>query len=317
MPYFFIVGGLILLVLGGEFLVRASVSLALRMKVSSLVIGLTVVSFATSAPELLVSVMAALENHPEIAVGNVMGSNIANIGLILGLTAFLFKMQIPEITFRKDWTFLMVTSLLMLGLMLLGTIYFWGGLLLFLMLVIYNYLKIKDSRKQFVSVEHLPVEEIEKLKKSEMPVWKIATFLGLGIGALKFGAEFLIDGAIPLAENFGISERVISLTLISVGTSVPELAASLIAAFKKENDISLGNIIGSNIFNILGVLGITAIISPVPISNPSTIYFDGLWMLGFSAVLFPLSILFTRGEISRWEGGFIVLAYATYVYLLF
>lgn len=317
MSYLLILAGFVLLVLGGDFLVRASVSLALRMKVSTMVIGLTVVSFSTSAPELLVSVEAAFRNHPEIALGNVIGSNIANIGLILGVTALFFKIQIPEITFRKDWIFMMLTTMLLLGLMTLGTLYFWGGLMLFSLLVIYNFLKIRDSRKQFMAVEQLPTTDLNAVAQQQMPITKMIVLLLLGIVALRYGAKFLIDGAIPLAKNFGISERVVSLTLISIGTSIPELAASFVAAFKKENDISLGNIIGSNIFNILGVLGITAMVKEVPITNQSSIYFDGVWMLAFTALLFPLSILFSRGEISRWEGGLIILAYCTYVYLLF
>jgi cation:H+ antiporter len=317
MSYLLILAGFVLLVLGGDFLVRASVSLALRMKVSTMVIGLTVVSFSTSAPELLVSVEAAFRNHPEIAIGNVIGSNIANIGLILGATALFFKIQIPEVTFRKDWTFMMLTTILLLGLMFLGTIHFWGGLLLFSLLVIYHVLKIRDSRKQFVAVESLPSAQLEDVSNQQMPIGKMILLLLGGIIALRYGAKFLIDGAIPLATNFGISERVISLTLISVGTSIPELAASFVAAFKKENDISLGNIIGSNIFNILGVLGITAMVKAVPITDSSSLYFDGMWMLALTAILFPLSIFFTRGEISRGEGGLILFAYLTYVYLLF
>jgi len=315
LEYLLVVGGLLLLLLGGDLLVKSSVALAVRLKVSTLVIGLTVVSFATSAPELLVSVEAALQGLPEIALGNVIGSNIANIGLILGATALFFKMPVPEISFRKDWVILSLFSILMVLCLANGILSFWEGMLFVVLLAGYNFLKIKASRKENKLLA--TIDEIEKVTSERMSWWKIIALLVAGGIALRFGAKFLIDGAVPIAQSFGISERVISLSLISIGTSVPELAASLVAAFKKENDISLGNILGSNIFNILAVLGFTALLKPIPVADMSMLYFDGLWMLGFTFVLFPMAILFKRGELSRAEGAVLLLAYALYITLLF
>jgi cation:H+ antiporter len=317
MAYLLVILGFVLLLIGGDFLVRAAVSIAFRFKISTLVVGLTVVSFATSAPELLVSLEAALRGHPEIALGNVIGSNIANVALILGITALIFKMSVPELGFRKDWAFLMLCSFLFLGAMATGVISFLAGFIFILLLVYYNVKKVRDSRKELKQLEKLSKDKELEIAAEQLPVWSTMFFLISGILALRYGARFLIDGAVPIATDFGISERVISLTLISIGTSVPELAASLVAAFKRENDISLGNILGSNIFNILAVIGITATITPIPVIDFKMLYFDGMWMLGFSAILFPLSIFFTRGVITRWEGAILLALYGVYLFSLF
>jgi cation:H+ antiporter len=317
MAYLLVFAGFLLLLAGGDLLVRSAVSIAFRFKISTLVVGLTVVSFATSAPELLVSLEAAWRGYPEIALGNVIGSNIANIALILGVTALLFQMSVPEISFRKDWSFLVLCTFLFIGAMALGTIHRWAGIIMVILLIYYNVKKVRDSRRELRQLEKLKPDENAPPVKEYMPLWKTIGLLALGITALKFGAKFLIDGAVPIAIDFGLSERVISLTLIAIGTSVPELAASVVAAFKRENDISLGNILGSNIFNILAVIGITAITKPIPVENLNILYFDSMWMLGITLLLFPITILFTRGIISKIEGIILLSAYLCYLYLLF
>ncbi|WP_421754490.1 calcium/sodium antiporter [Croceimicrobium sp.] len=307
MDYFLVLVGVLLLLFGGDWLVKASVDIALRAKISLLVVGMTVVSFATSAPELLVSLKAALEGHVDISFGNVIGSNIANISLILGLTAMVFPMQVSKRTMRVDWGIMFFVTLLLYVFLLNGLLGFWEALILFILLVLYNLFQIRGSRKQ-KRVEP-EVSEAKLLK-----LWQMVFFLAAGIAGLRFGSEFLVKGAVNIATDWGISERVVGLTVVSIGTSLPELAASLIASFKGEQDLSLGNLIGSNIFNILAVLGITGLITDLPVQSAALMSFDFPWLIGISLILLPFMLWLKRGIISRWQ-GFIMFALYT-VYLL-
>lgn len=301
--------GIALLVIGGEWLVRSASGLALHMKVTPLLVGLTIVSFATSAPELLVSVKASLEGHPDIAIGNVVGSNIANIGLILGLTASIFVLPVTWLVYRLDWWVMVLSSLLLYAFLYFDSVLSAGeGMVLVGLLLLYLLFKIRTSKAEDID---------DSLKDPEsVPAWKLFGLLLLSVAALRFGANFLIDGAIRAAMQFGVEERIISLTVVAFGTSVPELAASLIAARKGHRDIALGNVIGSNIFNILSVLGISAIITDIPVYSEGTLSFDIIWMLGFALIVYPFMRFFTKKAIGRWEGIALLVAYLLYVALL-
>ena len=314
MSVLFILLGLILLVVGGEFLVRASVALSFRLNISKMVIGLTVVSFATSAPELLVSVQAALDGFSDISLGNVIGSNIANIGLVLGITAVISPLAIDKDFYKFNWPVMMLLSIGLYFILKSGgeiSRIEGGGLLL--ILCIYLYLLIKRAKKaRAAKVTEEVDESLAKVSNFKMFIWLL-----IGGLALYFGSELLVKGAIDLATAMGVSERVIAITMIAVGTSVPELAASVIAALKQEKAISLGNLIGSNIFNIASVLGITAIIQPIAVKSQEVLSSDIWWMIGFSAVLIPLAFLPKQFEIGRIKGVLIVVAYCVFVSMAF
>jgi len=296
-----------LLLAGGELLVRGSVGLALKLQVSRVVIGPTLVAFATSAPELLVSVVAAMDGRSDIALGNVIGSNIANIGLILGLTAIVFKMQAVQLTYRKDWIFLLLANAL-LGLFLwLGGLEFWQGLIFVLLLVGYNVVKIRGARKN----RELHIGD--DLEVEAMPIVIGLLFLFAGAAALRFGALYFVEGIASAAAVLGMSERFISVTLVAFGTSVPELAASMMAARKGESDIAIGNIIGSNIFNILSILGFTALIQPITTYDPALFTSDFWVSVGLSLLIIPLMGWFTKDRLDRLEGALLLGIYLIFV----
>ncbi len=303
--------GFTLLVIGGEFLVRSSVALSFKFNISKMVIGMTVVSFATSAPELLVSLQAALSGSPAIAINNVVGSNIANIGLVLGVTALVSSITVDKSFYKLNWPVMMVFSVLLYYFLsndsVLSTT---EGIVLVVLLVLFLVLLIKQSKHDSV------VEEVDDAL-AIVSNFKIIIWLLIGALALYFGSEWLVFGAKDIAQSLGVSEAVIGVSLIAIGTSVPELAASVIAAAKQEKAISLGNLIGSNIFNIGSVLGLTAIVKPIPITEPLILSRDIFWMLGFAFVLLPLVFLPKRMEITRAKGFVIVLAYAIFMYILF
>ena len=316
MDYIYLILGLFLLTVGGEFLVKGSVSLALRLKISTLVVGITVVSFATSAPELLVSLDAALDGHTDISLGNIIGSNIANIGLVLGFTALIFPLNITNDTYKTNYPMLLGVSLVFVLLIYqFQAVQFWMGALFVLSLLIFIFLIIRSSRKNNLNTSN----ETEQLSKEEVksyPVWKSTIYLVLGGLALYYGADFLINGAIAIAREWGVTERVISISVIAIGTSVPELAASVVAAVRKEENLAIGNLLGSNIFNVLAVLGITSLVTDIAVEDPK-IYTKDVWiMLGFVILLYPVMRVFTKSTINRFEGSVMFLAYILYIYFL-
>ena len=314
MAYLYLIGGILLLLFGGDWLVRGAVDLALRLKVSVLVIGMTVVSFATSAPELLVSVDAALEGYSDLSFGNVIGSNIANIALILGLTSIVFPMVVRERTYRVDyWIMIAVSLILFLFVFWDRLLTFWEAFALVVILIAYNWYQIWASRRSTRKEK----EENELEEAGGDSKWKMIFFLAIGVAGLKFGSEFLIEGAIDLAREWGVSERIIAVSVVSVGTSLPELAASMMASFKGEQELSLGNLVGSNIFNILAVLGITGLIVDLPVKSEELITFDFPYLFGISLLLFPFIRIITKGKINRWEGLVMLLAYISYIFFVF
>lgn len=311
MSIVWVVLGFTLLVVGGEFLVRSSVALSFKFNISKMVIGMTVVSFATSAPELLVSLQAALSGSPAIAITNVVGSNIANIGLVLGVTAMVGTIAVDKAFYRLNWPVMMVFSIVLYYFLkndnMLSA---FEGIVLFLGLILFLIILIRSTKKDTV------VEEVDETL-AVVSNFKIGTWLTIGAVSLYFGSEWLVEGAKAIALSIGVSEAVIGVSLIAIGTSVPELAASVIAAAKQEKAISLGNLIGSNIFNISSVLGLTAIIKPIPVTEPSILTSDIFWMLGFAFVLFPLVLLRKKFEINRAKGFFLVFVYGVFMFLLF
>lgn len=287
---------------------KSAVALSLRLNIPKIVIGMTVVSFATSAPELIVSIKSALDGFPDLALGNVVGSNIANLGLVLGITTLLGSIDVQRSFYTTDWPVMMLASLLFFGF-----IYFDGELVqhegIIMVVALFLFLiYLLRFQKQAV-VDEMPEDDVP------LPLFKTMLFLGIGGVALWGGSELLIDGAVGLATLYGVSERVIGVTVVSVGTSIPELAASIIAVIKKEKAISLGNLIGSNIFNLLAVLGITSIITPIRVMDQGLLTNDIFWMLGISFLILPL-VFIPKGLRLNWRDGLVLVGvYVTFVYL--
>ncbi|MBV7268439.1 calcium/sodium antiporter [Winogradskyella luteola] len=313
MSVFLVIAGLALLVVGGDFLVRASVGLSFKLKISKLVIGMTVVSFATSAPELLVSLQAAFDGISDIALGNVIGSNIANIGLVLGITAIISPLAVDRDFYRLNWPMMMLASFVLYYFLkndeVLTDV---EGLILFVALIVFLFILIRSSRKSTKA----NLEEVDDAL-AVVSNFKIVMWLLIGAAGLYFGSEWLVEGAKQLAKAIGISDYAISVTVIAIGTSVPELAASVIAALKKEKAISLGNLIGSNIFNIASVLGLTAIIKPIVVNpeTPEILSTNIFWMIAFAAILVPLMLIPKRFVIGRYKGMLLFGAYIVFIYL--
>lgn len=280
----------------------------MRLNIPKIVIGMTVVSFATSAPELIVSINAALDGFPDLALGNVVGSNIANLGLVLAVTVILGPIYVRKSFYTTDWPVMMAASLLFFGFIYFdGELQQYEGIVMVIALFIFL---VYLLRFQKIAVEdESPEDDIM------LPLYKTVLFLGLGGAALWGGSELLIKGAVNMASDYGVSERVIGITVVSIGTSIPELAASVIAVIKKEKAISLGNLIGSNIFNLLAVLGIASIITPIKVIDQSLLSNDIFWMLGISFLILPL-VFIPKGLRLGWRDG-IVLAAVYIVFLYF
>lgn len=313
MSIVWVILGLILLVVGGEFLVRSSVALSFKFNISKLVIGMTVVSFATSAPELLVSLQAALDGLSDISLGNVIGSNIANIGLVLGITALISPLDVDKNFYKLNWPMMMLLSVVLYFLLDSGNVLDrWEGAALMLSLIVFLVVLIRRSKRE-------PETHVEDLDETLQITsgFKITIWLLIGGAALYFGSEWLVFGAKEMALSFGVSERVISVTMVAIGTSVPELAASVIAALKKEKAISLGNLIGSNIFNIASVLGLTAMIQPIAVNNPQILGSDMIWMIAFAFVLIPMVFLPKKLELGRLKGFILLASYLIFIFLAF
>jgi len=303
LDYIYVVAGLIGLFFGGEALVRGSVGVARRMAIPPILIGLTVVGFGTSTPEVIVSVQAALGGVPDIAVGNIVGSNIANILLIVGLTSLVWPIRVSGGTLRRDTAVMLAAAIALVPIFAMGEIGRFPGAVLVLGLVgylIWVYLQSGDAVD----------DDADTSVPSSMLIsalWVLGGFV-----VLMFGARFLVDGSVSIARGFGISEAFIGLTIVAVGTSLPELATSIIAAFRRQSEIAIGNIVGSNIFNVLGILGVTALIKPVPVAD-RFLTFDLPIMIAASLAL--TALLLTRPIIGRGIGLVVLIAYVTYVWL--
>ena len=310
MNLIFIFLGFLLLVVGGEFIVRSSVALSFRFNISKFVIGMTVVSFATSLPELIVSVNAAINDSPSIAINNVIGSNIANIGLVLALVAVLSNISVDKKFFKRDWPWMFFLSIVLSLFLYTGNILDkLEGIILISILILFiiNVLKKSNVNETYNDVDD---------KLSLVSNFKIFLWLIISSFALYYGSEFLVDGAVNFAKQISISEAVISVTIIAIGTSIPELAASLVAIAKNEKGISVGNLIGSNIFNIGSVLGITSLIKNIPVAQ-EIIQRDIFWMLLFAILIIILSILPEKNKISKYKGVIMLVCYFIFIFQAF
>jgi cation:H+ antiporter len=313
MSYLFLVLGFAILIIGGDLLVRGSSGLAIRAKISPLVVGLTVVSFGTSAPELFASIQAAFMDFPnatDISVGNVIGSNIANLGLVLGITSLIFPLVTDPQILRQDWPMVMIASLAFFFFALDGEISFIDGAIFLSSLIFLTvYLIARSMSKEKLKV--LSVEELKTYEKAASQGYvKLFGLIAVGCAALYFGSKLFLDGAIDIAKSYNISGHVIGVTIVAFGTSIPELAASVIAAFRKEADISIGNLLGSNIFNILGVLGITSMIKTLPV-GAEVMSSDVFWMIGVAFILLPMIVF--RKKIGRIDGLILLTIYIVYI----
>ncbi len=310
MDYLFLLGGFVILILGGNWLLKAAVGLSLRLKIPKIVIGMTVVSFATSAPELIVSLNSALDGHADIALGNVIGSNIANLGLVLGIVTIISTISVEKSFYTTNWPVMMLSSLMLYVFVAFdGVLQRYEGVILFISLIIFLVYLIKFQKPAVV--DEMPEDD------EELPGYLTAIYLIIGGIGLWAGSELLIKGAVNLALQFGVTERVIGVTIISIGTSVPELAASVIAIIKKEKAISLGNLIGSNVFNILAVLGITSMITPITVVDQGLLSFDIIWMLVFAIAIFPLVFAPVRMKLSWKEGLILLISYTVFIAMVF
>ena len=313
MEYFWLIVGFALLFGGGHYLIFSSVKLARRFNISDMVIGITVVAFGTSAPELFVSLKAVFAGSADISISNVVGSNIANIALVMGFVAIIYPLRVKKPTIWIDWTVMMAASLLLY--------YFswnneklnnWEGIVFLVLLGLYMSWLLYDTKVNKKSVK----SEVEENGPKQLAmIWVILILVG-SIAGLYVGSDLLVTNARKIALDFGISERVVGITMIAFGTSVPELATSLIAAVKKNTDISIGNIIGSNIFNILAILGITSTVQSLNV-NPDFLDWDYPWMIGIAVLLLMLMVPLKNGVINRWKGALMLGLYVFYIYKLF
>jgi cation:H+ antiporter len=306
--YPLLLAGFVAMIVCGNLLVTGSVQLARYFKISTLVVGLTIVAYGTSTPEIFISVKAALSGSHDIALGNVIGSNIGNIGFILAIVALILPIPIRNKSLDFDMTMMFGITLLLLVFGFNGTIGRVEAACFLLILVTYTIWLVHKSRKK-AGVE-------KTIKPSIKPIFAVLMILAAIVG-LYFGSGWFVEGARELALMWGVSERVIGVSIVAVGTSMPELIVSLIAIFKKEADLSVGNIIGSNFFNIAGVLGITAIVSPITIGNHTLFLTDMAWLFGISVVLLLVMLPFTKGKITRRESVLLLLIFATYMFMLY
>lgn len=305
--------GLVILLLAGDVLVRGAVNIALRLGISALIVSLTVVAFGTSAPELLIALRAVTEGAADLALGNVVGSNVANILLVLGVPALVSTLDTTQCDTRRSYIYMLGATVLFIALATVGVFAWWSGLVLLAGLTFILLSQFNEARTE--QAADTPVEKEDNVEGADpdMPWWKIGVFTALGMIGLPVGADLLVDGAVEIATTFGMSETVIGLTLIAVGTSLPELATTVMAALRRQGDVAIGNVIGSNIFNLLAIIGVTALVAPVTVA--SEFFVLDFWvMLGASLLLIPF--VFMNVKMGRVVGALLTLTYVGYVGIL-
>jgi cation:H+ antiporter len=305
MDYIAIGLGLFLLIKGGDWLMEAAVAMSLKLNIPKIIIGMTVVSFATSAPELIVSIKAALLGHPDLALGNVLGSNVANLAFVLGIVILIAPIGVAKNFYKLDWPMMFLSSLIFYFFVVQdGILSSTEGLILVILLFIFLVFLLFFQGK---TIGEDAVEASISSKKMIGALFVVGGFF------LWLGSEVLIKGAVSLAQDLGVSERIISISIVSVGTSIPELTASVIAIVNKEKALSLGNLIGSNVFNVLAVMGITSLIQPIVVEDQNLLEVDFLWMLGISLSILPLVFLFKRYKLGRIEGVILLVSYVFFI----
>ena len=308
-----LVGGFALLLLGGELLVRGSSALASRLGVSALVVGIVIVGFGTSAPELVTSVQAALNGAPGLAIGNIVGSNIANILLILGTGALIYPMACSRGSLMRDGGLVVGTALLLAVAGFAGGLTRFAGMTFIIGLVLYMWLLFARERRNNAKAASLVSDSEFEPDVDLMPMWKCVTFTLLGTIGIICGGKFLVDGGVALAKAWGVADEIIGLTIVAIGTSLPELATTVIAALKRQSEIALGNVLGSNVYNVLGIGGATATISPFAIS-PQMMQIDIPLMIALSIGMVAIGIAWNG--LSRWVGATFLGGYGAYVFTL-
>ena len=300
---FLILVGFVLLMVGAEYTVRGAVAIANKLKIPPIIIGLTIVAFGTSAPEFVVSIRAALSGGAGISIGNVVGSNIANVLLILGAAAMIYPITCERRVFLKDFTFLLAVNIIFVAFALTGTFVMWQGIVMLLLLFAFIYYNYRNS------INSGPDEESTSPIAEKNWLFVVGVTV-LGLAGIIYGADLLVRGAVDIARILGISEEIIGLTIIAVGTSLPELATTVMAAIRHQNGVALGNVVGSNIWNIVFIMGFTSTVIDVPVPQ-QFIYYD-MWVMLLSTIIL-LPIMMTKSRISRIEGTFFVIIYALYL----
>ena len=311
MDFVAIIVGLVLLIKGGDLLLDAAVALSLKINIPKIVIGMTVVSFATSAPELIVSIKSALKGYPDLALGNVVGSNIANLAFVLGVILIISPIRVTKSFYKTDWPIMMIATLLFYSFFqadgYLSQVE--GGILFVLLLIFLIYLLFFQKKAV--------IEEKVEIDEKEMLLTQLTFIFFAGGFFLWLGSEVLVNSAVSLATSLGVSERIISISVVSIGTSIPELSASIIAIINKEKAISIGNLIGSNIFNILAVMGITAMIHPISVMDREILDIDFFWMILVSLLIFPLVFIPKKMCLGRLEGFCLLIIYGLFLNQMF
>ncbi len=308
--------GLVILLIAGDSLVKGAVNLSLRLGVPALIVSLVIVGFGTSSPELLVSINSVLSGKAGLALGNIVGSNTANVLLVLGIPAIISGLSTSRCNSKKAYTQMLIATFVFIGLAFRGVFDIWSGLVLLGMLLYLLFDALRDAREHRREMKGRMVEEnlgdIEGADP-DMPWWKILLFLGLGLIGLPLGAKVLVENASFIAQGYGVSDAVIGLTLVALGTSLPELAATVASALRKQADVALGNVIGSNMFNLLAIIGVTAMIGKVPV-DPSFLQFD-LWVM-LAASLLLLPVVYWKRDIGRVAGIGLSILYLVYIFVV-
>jgi cation:H+ antiporter len=307
----YISAGLLMLFAGAEGLIRGSSSLALRVGITPLVVGLIVVAFGTSSPELVVSLKAAIEGNGDISLGNVIGSNIANIALVLGVAALIRPLKVNAVVIRREIPLMIFISLIFVIFLINREISRIEGIIFFIGIIVYSIVSVFLARKE--KNKDIEDEYIEGVAKKPLKIWQAIPFIIIGLALLVYGANLFLEASVEIAKRIGMSQAVIGLTIVAIGTSLPELVTSSVASIKKETDIAIGNVVGSNVFNILLILGVTAMI--IPISAAEITMTDIVVMMFTAVIILPMT--WTKFTLNRLEGAFLLTGYIIYMlYLL-
>ncbi len=310
MDYVYVAIGFVILLVAGDALVRGAVGLSLKLGIPALIVSLTIVAFGTSAPELLISIKAALTGSAGLALGNVIGSNIANVLLVLGLPALLFGISGQDASPKTNFIYMMIGSIVFVGMGLTGTITFIHGVILLGLLAFVLLQAYKNAQKSRSAMK----AATEEIPDTDSVWWKILAILAVGVVGLPIGANLLVEGAVNIAKQAGVEDAIIGLTMVAIGTSLPELATTVMAAYRREADVAFGNVIGSNLFNLLGVIGATSLITSMPVSQ-EFIGFDFWVMLASSLVLFPF--IWFKINLGKLWGAVFLTVYSVYIWMLF
>lgn len=310
MDLLYVIGGFVILLLTGDALVRGAVGLSLKLGIPALIVSLTIVAFGTSAPELLISIKAAVNGSAGLALGNIVGSNIANVLLVLGLPALLFGISTQDCSPKQNYIYMMAATVVFIIMGLMGSFNAFNGVLLLLLLSVIMFQAYRHARNSRAALK----AATEDIPDTDGVWWKIILMLAIGIVGLPLGANLLVEGAVNIAQRAGIDEAVIGLTMVAIGTSLPELATTVMAAYRKEADVAIGNVIGSNIFNLLGVIGVTSLISTLPVPE-NFVTLDFWIMLLSSLVLLPF--IWLKVDLGKLWGAVLLVVYTAYVWMLF